>query len=116
MASFLHFQIVSFSTFTDIVSTSVAMIAFFMVVLIYPFFILRTLNKEPERLTNDEKYRTKYATLITQFDSTKFWKRNMMVILLFRRTILVAALVFLHDYPTLQIIATTTTTCMLVIY
>ena len=92
------------------------MIAFFMVVLIYPFFILRTLNKEPERLTNDEKYRTKYATLITQFDSTKFWKRNMMVILLFRRTILVAALVFLHDYPTLQIIATTTTTCMLVIY
>jgi len=82
----------------------------------FPFYVLTNINKHSIETLRTEKHTAKYGALYDEFKIDKFWTRNYLVILLVRRVILTASLVYLHDASYVQLSASISIHAILLLY
>lgn len=97
LASFLQSLRFGVSDVTNSFSTTASILCFVWII-VFPFYIISTVNKKNVSKLDKEDFKRKYGTLYSEFKLVSFWTRNYLVILIVRRVVLCASLVYLHDY------------------
>ncbi len=99
MAAFLQIRVMEFGTAMYVTSTILALffVGFSVIFPFALFFIIKFVSKNPRRL------KVKYTTIVEGFKVQDTLTKYFNVIVLARRLVVMAALVFLHDYPYLEI-------------
>jgi len=109
-SAFLQIRVMEFGSAMFITSTVLALL-FVGFSVIFPFalfFIIKIVSKNPRRL------KFKYTTIVEGFNIHDTVAKYFNVICLARRLVVMASLVFLHDYPYLEIFLMTLSSFLVV--
>ena len=96
--------------------TSGLCVIFMCLVIAFPIYLSEFLFQNYDRAKNNEQFRTKFDSLLKEFNIKKgILQINHYPVFIIRRTMFAAILVFLEQYPIFQLILIEITTFIVIL-